>query len=440
MSISPHAPQESQVLRASSLSARLAGEAEELAQFVSEFVAVPSVTGSEGAAAEFLESWFVQHGFEVTRHHMTAADLERWPDCAGETDLEARPNIIATLRSPNAVMPPVVLNGHIDVVPTGDVARWTRAPFSGERSGGRIYGRGASDMKGGIAAGLFAVRALRDAGVILPFDVEIQCVVAEESGGLGTLSLMRGRPMPAAAIILEPTETRIVTACGGAQPFTVDVLGKAAHVGRPWTGTDALDKVLLVHDRLRRLEAERSDRLSHPLFDQLPRKAPLSVGRLEAGEWRLTIPDVAHWFGRIGTLPFETISDVRAEVLAAVADLASDPWLRDNPCVVRFDGPGFAGWETDATAGVVGALASSVSHLGGDPTPSCGTFGSDAAVFAQAGVPAVLFGPGSMSEAHCKDESVDEAEITFAAQAVAMTLTQLADPESFRSSPERTEA
>jgi acetylornithine deacetylase len=440
MSTSAHIQQQPMPAGVSALSAHLAGESEELAQFLADFVAVPSVTGDEGAAAEFLEAWLLQHDFEVTRHHISPDDLERWPDCADEKDLDARPNIVATLRSPNPVMAPVVLNGHIDVVPTGDVSRWTRAPFSGERSGGRIYGRGSSDMKGGIAAGLFAVRALRDAGVALPFDIEIQCVVAEESGGLGTLSLMRDRPMPAAAIILEPTETRIVTACGGAQPFTVDVIGKAAHVGRPWTGVDALDKVLLVHDRLRRLEAERSDRLSHPLFDQLPRKAPLSVGRLEAGEWRLTIPDVAHWFGRIGTLPFETISDVRAEVVAAVADLASDPWLRDNPCVVRFDGPGFAGWETDATADVVGALAASVSHLTGDPTPSSATYGSDAAVFAQAGVPSVLFGPGSMSEAHCKDESVDEAEVTYAAQAVAMTLAQLGDSESFRSAHERTRA
>jgi acetylornithine deacetylase len=317
-----------------------------------------------------------------------------------------------------------VINGHVDVVPAGDAAKWARDPFSGAREDGLIWGRGAADMKGGLGAALFALRALRDAGVELPFNVQVQCVVAEESGGLGTLALMQGAPVPSAAIVLEPTECKIVTACGGATPFTLTVNGKAAHVALPWTGVSAYEKSRLVHDRLVALERERHARLGHPLFDQLPNKAPLSIGKVEAGEWRLTIPDTARLYGRVGTLPEEDLAAVRGELEAAMAGLASeDDWFRDHPVEIHWDGD-FDGWETAADSDLVAGLRASARATGADIQTACVTYGSDASAFAGMGVPVVLFGPGSIANAHCKDEYVPESEIALVSRLTALGIAR----------------
>ncbi|MCW2566428.1 MAG: acetylornithine deacetylase [Mycobacterium sp.] len=397
---------------------------EELLRFVSELVAIPSVTGNEGEASALVHDWLHRNGFDVRREYVDAADLERWPQCAGERDLENRPNVIGELRSAGASMGDFVINGHLDVVPTGDPAKWSRDPFSGTREDGLIWGRGSADMKGGIGAALFALRALRDAGVELPFNVQVQCVVAEESGGLGTLALMHGAPAPSAALVLEPTECNIVTACGGATPFTLTVNGTAAHVALPWTGVSAYEKSRLVHDRLMALERERHARLTHPMFDRLPNKAPLSIGKVEAGEWRLTIPDTARLYGRVGTLPEEDLAAVRGELEAAMAGLAAeDDWFRDHPVEVHWDG-GFDGWETALDSDLVAGLRASARALDVDIPTACVTYGSDAGVFAGLGVPVALFGPGSIENAHCKDEYVPESEIALVSRLTALGIAR----------------
>ncbi|MEV1286312.1 ArgE/DapE family deacylase [Micromonospora sp. NPDC049679] len=409
------------------VTAALEASAEELARFVSDFVAIPSVSGSEGEAAAFVEDWLRRNGFDAERQYIDPSALERWPECAHERDLDQRPNIVGRLRTGDRRLPDLVLNGHLDVVPVGDESKWQRSPFSGARVGGRIFGRGATDMKGGLGAGLFAMRALRDAGVALPFDVQVQCVVAEETGGLGTLSLMDGAPLPSAVIVLEPTACRIVTAAGGAAPFTVGVAGRAAHVATPWTGVSAFDKLVKVHERLRRLEQERETTLDHPLFNQLPQKAPLSIGRVEAGDWRLTIPDEAWIYGRIGTLPSEDLDTVRAAVRRALDELGDqDDWFRTHPASLTWDGPGFAGWEVPRDGDLAASLLAAAAQLSGDTEPACITYGSDASAFARQSVPVALFGPGDIQEAHVKDESVAEADVSYASKVTALAISRFA--------------
>jgi acetylornithine deacetylase len=409
------------------VTAALEQSAEELARFVADLVAIPSVSGSEGEAAAFVEDWLKRNGFDVARHYIDPSALERWPECAHERDLDQRPNIVGRLATTERRLPDLVLNGHLDVVPAGEASKWQRSPFSGAREAGRIFGRGATDMKGGLGAGLFALRALRDVGVQLPFDVQMQCVVAEETGGLGTLSLMDGAPLPSAVIVLEPTASRIVTACGGAAPFTVGVAGRAAHVATPWTGVSAFDKLVKVHERLRRLEQEREAVLDHPLFNQLPRKAPLSVGRVEAGDWRLTVPDEARLYGRIGTLPDEDLDTVRAVVRRALDELGDhDEWFRAHPATLTWDGPGFPGWEVPRDGDLAASLIAAAAQLSGNTEPACVTYGTDASPFARQSVPVALFGPGDIQGAHVKDESVAEADVSYASKVTALAISRLA--------------
>lgn len=407
----------------------IAHDRDELLAFAAELIAIPSVTGDEAAVAEHLERWLAREGFEIERHYCTPADLERWPVYAGEADLAERPSIIGHLRSANPRVAPLVLNGHIDVVPPGPAELWARDPFSGAREGGRLHGRGASDMKAGIAAALFAARAARRAGIDLPFDIQFQGVIAEESGGLGTLSLLTARDEQySAAIVLEPSSSRVVAACGGAAPFTVSVEGQAAHISIPWTGVSALDKLIALYQALQQLERERADRLSHPLFDSLPQKAALAIGVVEAGEWRLTVPGSARMLGRIGALPFETVADLRAEVVGAIESAAAaDEWLRAHPPQLTWDGAGFAGWETPDAHPLVSSMRAAAGALGGDASPAAQTYGSDAGKFADRGVPVVVIGPGDLEQAHATDESVAEDDVAYVAQVVGETLVRLGE-------------
>lgn len=402
--------------------------ADELADTVAATVRGKSVNGDEGAGTGVFVEWFERNGFEVETKTVDATFRDRFPLLANEADLDRRPNVFGWWRSPASDRPPLVLNGHYDVIPAGDAAAWRHPPFGGDREGGRVYGRGATDMKGPLVAGMFALRALRDAGVQMPFDVQVQCVMGEESGGLGTLAAIESEPRPAAAVVLEPTEFVVAPGCGGLIQFTISVEGKAIHTAEPWRGVSALEKLVLVFERLRELAARRNAELSHPLFDQLPMKAPLAVGTFHAGEWRATVPDRAVMEGRIGLLPGEERADVRKLVEAAVAEVAAaDEWLSAHPPRLHWINEGFPAWETPVDDPIVQAFVAGYQAAGKQAPVAGVTFGTDAAHFAAVGVPAVIFGPGSIVDAHQIDESIDEGDLVLGAKIVALSVLRYAD-------------
>lgn len=398
---------------------------EEMLEFVCETIRAESVNGTEGVAAPVFASWFERNSFAAETAAVDPAVRDRSPLFRNELDLEHRPNVYGTWAAAQSQVAPLVLNGHLDVIPAGDPDGWTRSPFAGVRENGRIYGRGATDMKGQTVAGLFAVRAVRDAGVELPCDVQMQVVMGEESGGLGTLMAIDSQPRPSAAVVLESTEMTIAPACGGVTQFTIVVEGQAMHTSLPWRAQSALDKLLLVHAALHELAVRRRAELSHPLFDALPEAAPFAIGTLKAGEWRATIPDRAVMEGRIGAIVGETIAEVRALVEESVAEVAaSDPWLREHPPEVTWINEGFAPWETDASEPIVRALDDAYRAAEGQAPQQAVTYGSDASHFAAAGIPVVLFGPGDIGGAHLVDESVSEDELVRGAKVLALAIAR----------------
>jgi acetylornithine deacetylase len=403
--------------------AELERGADALAELVATTVRTPSVTGRERPLAEFLASFLADEGLAVETKRIDEATAARHPALWKDTELDSRPNVFATWHSASAQRPPLVLNGHIDVVPPGDPEPWIYEPEAGKRADGYIWGRGASDMKGPLCAGVFALRALRAAGVELDCDVQLQCVVGEEAGGIGTLSAIETEPRPAAAIVLEPTECRVASACGGAVIFQVETRGKPAHTGLSWLGVSAMEKLWIVYEALAHLADERQVRSSHPLFDELPNGAPFGVGTFSAGEWIAMIPAQASMAGRLGVLPGESLGDVREELLSAVRRACyGDPWLRDHPAVVSWPNDGFAAWETSLSDPHVRALLSAAEDVTGAAQPAGMTFASDAGHFATAGIPAVLFGPGSITRAHLVDEYIGEEELVTGAKVLALAI------------------
>lgn len=396
--------------------------------FAGEVVAEPSVTGEEGAAARRFAAWFADNGFEVEEKLVPEEFRDRFPAMAAEVDLGERPNVFGWLRTADPSVAPLVLSGHTDVVSPGPPELWDADPWEGKVRDGRLRGRGSLDMKGPICCALLALVALREVRVELVFDVEMQCVIAEERGGLGTLYALETEPTPSAVVVLEPTTGAICPASGGAVPFNVLVPGQAAHVCVPWTGASAFEHLIYVYDGLVDLEARRNDRLSHPLFEDLPSKIPFAVGKVQAGEWHASVPDQAVLTGRMGVLPGETKEEVRDELIAAVAEIsAGHEFLADHPATVTWDNEGFPSWETDHDTPIVQALLEGNRAGGGEGRLGAVTYGCDAGHFALAGYPTVIYGPGDIAGAHLKNESLSLEEMRLAARTLAVGIARASE-------------
>ncbi|MBB3325656.1 ArgE/DapE family deacylase [Microlunatus antarcticus] len=306
----------------------------------------------------------------------------------------------------------LVLSSHVDVVPPGDLTAWSGAPYAPVVSAGRLVGRGACDMKGGLAAVLGAVAALGpDVAGVPPFAVH--CVVGEEDGGLGAYAtLVRGHS-GRACVIPEPTDLGLVTANAGSLTFRLEVPGLATHGSTAYAGVSAIDAYLPLHAALARL-SERRNRVREPLLDHLPVPYPLSVGRLQAGDWASSVPDRLVAEGRYGLRVEEDPAAARAELEAAVAEAADEhPYLRDHPPVVTWPGGRFAGGHLPTGhpfAAQVGAAHAAVT--GGEVPGVLGApWGSDLRLYNGAGVPTLHYGPGDVRLAHGPDENVPVAQV-----------------------------
>jgi len=397
-----------------------------LTETLAALVRIPSVTGEEDAAQEWMAETLKDLGGDVDAWRVDADALKGRPGFPGARILTPRQNVVATFAGTDAG-PTLVLNGHIDTVSAGDEARWTYPPFAATLVGDRLYGRGAADMKGGLTAILGAVRAIRKAGVGLKGTVQVQSVVGEEDGGLGAFAAIERGHRGDAVIVCEPTEMAVVPAHAGVTLFRITVSGRAAHGCVRTEGVSAFEKFLPVHAALVELEAERNRRLRHPLYEGMALPWPLSIGIVRAGIWPAIVPERLVAEGRIGVALGERIEDVRRQVEEAVRRAASaDPWLTQHPPTVEWVGGVWQGTETSAAHPLVETLKRAVDEVVGRPPVVRGaTYGSDLRLFTNDfGIPGVLFGPGDIRQAHFTDESVSIAEVEAAALALAVTITE----------------
>jgi len=315
-----------------------------------------------------------------------------------------------------------MLNAHVDVVPTGDLAAWSRPdPFSGQVAGGELHGRGACDMKAGLVAAAAAVSAIRRAGVPLRGDLLLACVPAEEDGGLGTFGLLRRGWRADACVIPEPTGLDLVPANAGALTFRLTVPGRATHASRRTEGVSALEKLLPVLGALQRLEQRRNAEVD-PLMARWPIAYPLSIGTVRAGDWASTVPDLLVAEGRFGVALGEQVEDGRRALEDAVAEAcADDPWLREHPVEVTWWGGQFAPGELAADSDLAARTAAAHAAAGGGAQGTWGgPYGSDLRLMNGAGVPTLHYGPGDAALAHAADERVPLDEVHQAARTLAL--------------------
>lgn len=309
----------------------------------------------------------------------------------------------------------LLLNTHIDTVPPSE---GQDSPFDPQLRDGRIFGRGACDAKGQVATIFLATAALKDIGVRLAGDLVVHIVAEEEVGGNGTLAMIRHGEAADACVVLEPTDMRILSSIRGAVWFRITLRGQGGHSGRAGRsrsalkmGIDVVDVLERYHDRL--LAESRGDEL----FDKFDDPMPLTVGQFHAGKWAAASAGEAVLEGVLGLLPNKTAADVMGEMTTAVredgpADVAENFDIhfmyRHDASVVSVDHP------------LVSALIDAGRSAGRQTPVDAMTASCDACYYNnQLQIPTVVFGPGSLSVAHAKDESIELAEVATAAEIIA---------------------
>lgn len=403
----------------------------ETAATLVELVRIPSVTGSEAEheVQAQLAGLLTAEGLVVDHWSEPAVPLLSSADAPGvEAPRTHVSGLVARLPG-RRDGPSLLLEGHVDVVPPGDLAQWAGGdPYSGTVTGdarsGTLTGRGAADMKGGLAAALAAVRAIRRSGAELDGDLLLACVQSEEDGGLGTYATLARGYRADACVIPEPTSLDVVPACGGALTFRLHVPGRAAHASRRTEGVSALEKLWPVHRALVRLEARRNAHVD-PLMRRWPVAYPISLGVVRGGDWASTVPDLVVAEGRLGVVLDEPVEAARAALEDAVAEACGeDPWLARHPVRVEWWGGQFASGRTPESSDLVDRVRLAHAEAApGRPQQVYGApYGSDLRLLTAAGVPTVHYGPGDAAQAHAPDERVPLAEV----HAVARTLAILA--------------
>jgi acetylornithine deacetylase len=396
---------------------------ERMTSDLASLVRIPSITGSEEAVAEWAAAALGQVGLAVEVVSPDPAAIRADPAWPGEEmPRTALPVVLGRAGHPGGRR--VVLSGHLDVVPPGDPATWTDDPWSGAVRDGRLYGRGACDMKAGVAAILAAVRSLHLEGALdrLGGELLVALVPSEEDGGQGTLAAIRAGATGDLAIIPEPSNLDIVVAHAGAITFRLTVPGRAAHASQRREGVSALDNLYTLLRALEADETRRNEAETDPLMTALGLPYPTIVGIVRGGEWASTVLDQVVADGRYGVRLGQTPDEAEAELRAAItAACAADPFLRVHPATVEITGGRFGSARVPTDHALPQGLAAVAERLTGRRPDLLGEpYGADMQMFVNHGdTPCVIFGPGDVKVAHSADEHVPLDEVETCARVLA---------------------
>jgi len=383
----------------------------------------------EAALQEYVAARMRAAGLEVRVWEPEPSDLpsSRYPIPAGH-HFRGRPQLLATARGAGSGRT-LLFNGHVDVVTAEPEESWTSAPFEPDVRDGLLYGRGACDMKGGVASMLLATEVLRALEVPLAGDLIVNTVTDEESTGAGSLAVAASGLRADAGIIPEPTRLTAWLGTRGSLMPQITVDGRAGHAGYPpahWSAggpVNAIEKLQLVLEALQRLRLEWQ--LRPDTRHEVLEPGSIVPTALNGGQWMVSYPAAATLACHVQYVPGQADADgcgtrVEAEIEARVLAAAqADPWLAAHPPRFSWPGdvpPGFVGPAEPVSAVTLDAM----SALGLPRTVASHTTFFDGATFTRAGIPTIAFGPGDILRAHAVDEHVPVDELVRAAQVLAV--------------------
>ncbi|WP_462411917.1 peptidase [Neobacillus sp. Marseille-QA0830] len=384
-----------------------------------------STRGNESSAQAIIIEKCRQLGLTVDIWEIGGEELTGHPAyCCDRTSFAGNPNLVAVLKGTGGGKS-IILNGHIDVVPVGDVKNWKQDPFSGWIEDGKLYGRGATDMKGGTVALLLALESIIATGVKLKGDVIFQSVIEEESGGAGTLAAVLRGYAADGALIPEPTNMKLFPKQQGSMWFRITVSGKAAHGGTRYEGVNAIEKAQLVIQRLLQLEKDRNARVTDALYENIPIPIPINIGKIQSGEWPSSVPDKAIIEGRMGVAPDETITSAQQEMETCLRELdEQEEWFSRHPLTLEWFGGRWQPGTLETDHPLMHELSESFKQVTGkNPVIEASPWGTDGGILSTVGnTPVVVFGPGITEVAHDANEHINLEDMFSASEVIARTL------------------
>lgn len=394
----------------------------EQVRFLADLTRLPSLRCAEASAQDFMAAAFARRNLAVDRWLIDVADIQNLPGFSPvAVSYDNAWNVVGAWRPRTPRGRSLILNGHIDVVPTGPLDMWSHPPFDPRVDGDWMYGRGAGDMKAGLAAMLYAFDAIRAVGRAPAGDVYLQSVVEEECTGNGALACLQRGYRADAAIIPEPMEEHLMSAQVGVMWFQVKVRGKPAHVAVAGTGNNAIESCWPLIQALHRLEHQWNE-AGHPAFAGHQHPLNFVVSKIEGGDWTSSVPSWCTFDMRIGMFPGMNLGEVRAQVESTIAAAsANDPFLSRNPPQVVYHGFQAEGYElprgTEAQTTLARAHAAVTGEQLGEVASTATT---DARFFGlYAGIPAMVYGPKA-ENTHAFDERVSLQSMRRTTQAIAL--------------------
>ena len=302
--------------------------------WLQQLVRFRSLRGQEGPCQDWIAREFAGRGWSVDRYTLADQPMAHLPMLSPvvDTDYAHAVQVVASVRAPEQRGKSLILQGHVDVVPEGPEEMWEYAPFDPVIVDGWMNGRGAHDMKQGVSAMVFAMDALRTAGLAPASDVYVETVTEEESTGNGALSTLARGYLADACLIPEPSANTITRGHVGVMWFRVRVQGVPVHVAVSQSGTNAIMSAYAVLRELYALVDEINvEAKQHPWFKDVPDPVKFNPGKIRGGDWASSTPAWCEVDCRIGLLPGTTLEDARRRVSEAVRRAAkADAFLANN--------------------------------------------------------------------------------------------------------------
>lgn len=400
---------------------------DDLIQCLQELVRIPSVVGDEAQCQEYMEQLYRSLGLSTQAIQADRGRLSGHPAFIDTgKDYENRPNVVGTLYGENGHNS-LVVNGHVDVVSPEPKGAWTRDPWGGDIEGDRLYGRGAGDMKAGLIANAFALKAIQASGLQPAGTLILQSVVDEEAGGGGgTLTCLMAGNTADAFLCTEPHGFNVTVAHAGISHFRIRVAGRTAHGGLAQEGINAIGKFIPIYQALEKLDRKRGLNIHNALFDKgSGRSCHLSVGTIRGGDWPSTVTGEVEVECRISFIPGESLIEIRKLVEETVyGAIEHDPWFQNHPPIIEWFGWQTEPWQQDSAHPFVQKLKAAAEMIAGKPIDFIGrASGLDTRFAEHFDMPAACIGPIA-GNIHGPDEYVGISSVIEISKIVALTILE----------------
>jgi acetylornithine deacetylase len=404
----------------------------EVADLLRQLLRFKTVTPLMGERAEgddyrrlqaFVASYLADLGFDVETWEADAASLKTFPGSGivPDRDLSNMPILVGRREGRGRSL---ILNGHYDVVPQGVLENWSVPPFGGVVADGKVFGRGACDMKGGFAAMLQALRCIAEAKANPPGSLILESVPDEEQTSMGTLACCQRGICADAGLIPEPTDMRVLVAARGSFSGRITVPGRAGHSEEtqpPWEQGGAVNAIMKAVKVLERLDALNAEWASRPEKRHKYLDPDVIVPTMiRGGEWDVMYPERVDITFTSDFVP--ATKDIRGEIQAALDRVArEDSWMREYPPVL--DAPGWLyGAEVGEDEPIVRAASVALADLDISPKlRGCGSLTDMVHLVNYSKVPTVSIGPSTRT-IHGPDEHVTIDDLVAVTKALALVI------------------